>query len=264
MSLPLPEDVGRESLEKIVHAWYSAGAAEEPTSNKAAARKLDSSSTIISRNNKFLVAINVLEKEGKKKVLTSLGEEYAKAIRNGKSSPAIEIIDGLFEYSLTADLVDYVKINSPSEEVIDGKILELAGQEDNSAVSTQTFIEMLCSAGILIEEDGTYSARTKSEIQSEIQTQEETIDQNLSSDGGDNNEESYEIESNSEVEDKGSREPTTINRSVSYSVDIQLNVEPEDSRESVKQTINAITESLEDEELNSDEGDSQKGLGDFS
>ncbi|SHH65547.1 hypothetical protein [Halobaculum gomorrense] len=269
MPEPLPEKVSLESLEQIVFAWYSAGAADEACSNGDAARKLGIDSSIVSRNNKFLLAVDVLTEDGQSKQLTDQGIAYAEAIRSDQSNPAKAIVNGLFDFSVTQDIVDFAAIKNPSEEELIEQVETLTETENKSASSTHAFVDLLIDAQILYKNGEAFSARSEDEIEDHTDTshQNSSIDQgtNGKSDQPDETEQpSPEVDQLNKPQASPSR---GIERSIDYSVNINVEIATGDSEEAIEQTMRAVSDSLSEtdpkRDSESEEDEGQIGLDDF-
>lgn len=270
MAGPLPEKVSLESLEQIVFAWYSAGAADEACSNGDAARKLGIGSSIVSRNNKFLLAVDVLTEDGQSKRLTDQGIAYAEAIRSDQSNPAKAIVNGLFDFSITQDIVDFAAIKDPSEEELIEQVETLTETEKKGAPSAHAFIDLLIDAQILRKNGKEFSVRNEGEVKD--RTDPSHQDPSVGQDTNAELDQSDETEQPSPRSDQPDKPQANlsegINRSIDYSVNISVEIATDDSEEAIEETIRAVSDSLNRTELehdsDSDESDSQIGLDDFN
>ena len=156
---PLPSSSYKE-LIKIIQGYGRIGTEASLTD---VARLTAMHETVISGNNKFLIAIGVV-KGGKKKTITSIGVELATALEHNlpdaiaaKWRAIIEATDFLQK------VVAAVRIRKGMDESsLESHVAYSAGQPKTPGVATgaRTVVDILTAAGVLKEEGGNLIATT--------------------------------------------------------------------------------------------------------
>jgi hypothetical protein len=143
-----------EELAKIIRAY---GHFNEPTDLGAISQASALHSTIVSRNNGFLIGVGVLE-GGQKKALTPLGRQLARALdHNIEEEIAAQWRDVVVSNEFLQKIVSAIRIRSGMEaSSLQSHIAYSAGLNKTSGVmtGTRTVIDMMMLAGVLREIDG--------------------------------------------------------------------------------------------------------------
>lgn len=145
-----------EELARIIRGYHSAGAS---ATNDDVAKVAAISSTIVSRNNKFLKQIGVLQ-GGNSRSLTERGTALAKALEFEMPD---EIASGwrslAEEHEFFQNILSAIRIRSGMEEsALKAHIAYTAGESKSSNVMTGAgaVIDMLRAAGLITPKDGDY------------------------------------------------------------------------------------------------------------
>ena len=152
---PLPCSSYKE-LVKIIQAYGRVGT---EASLADVARLAVMNETTVSGNNQFLVSIGVIQ-GGKKKTITALGSELARALEHEESLPE----EAAGKWRAVVDSNDFlqkviaaVRIRkSMDESSLESHVAYSAGQPRTPAVATgaRTVVDILEAAGLLKEEGG--------------------------------------------------------------------------------------------------------------
>lgn len=208
--------------------WYRADAHEEPKSNSDVAGYTSISESTISRQNKFLTDIGILEKEGQQRKLTDTGLKITKNLAMAQEGPAKREFRTLLEnMELTDQLHSIVEMNGPLEE--EALLKELASitgfdNEGRHKTGLRSLADLYEWAGYFETSDGHYKAVPLEELEEE---------------------ESSEKSEHIEKKDKDSR--TIVKKASTRSdieVSISLEVSTDDSDQDIIDTIKAIRQGL--------------------
>lgn len=221
-----------DEICKIIQAY---GKLARPSSLEDVSQSIKMHTTVISRNNAFLAAAGIIE-GGKLKSATALGQELARAIdydRNDEISTAWREIVKTNEF--LSKMLSAIRIRKSMDiTTFQGHIAYSAGQSKttNTMAGAKAIIDILKSAGLIIEKDGQL-------ISSDIST--ETNEQ-------------IKSEYDKTLQQKGSQEekqtivrinhlPANV-RDVSINVQINIEVKPEELEglgQKVKKLLDEIT-----------------------
>lgn len=156
---PLPGSSYKE-LIKIIQGYRHAGAEAVPSD---VAKAIGIHETIVSRNNRFLVALGIVQ-GGKKKTITPAGTELALALEYGAEEHIIAKWRAIVDSSdFLQKVVAAVRIRKGMDEVsLVTHVAYSAGQPKTPGVITGagTIVEILTVAGVLQEEGGNLVAAT--------------------------------------------------------------------------------------------------------
>lgn len=143
-----------EQLARIIKAY---GSMDRPASPDEVGKSAAMHSTIVSRNNAFLVIINVLER-GQKKQLTERGRALALALDHNRADEIRRLWrDIVSENEFLQKLVTAVKIREGMEtSTLQAHIAYSAGEPRRAEVMTgaAAIVDILKTAGLLAEQDG--------------------------------------------------------------------------------------------------------------
>ncbi len=156
---PLPTSSYKE-LIKIVQAYGKAGTEVVPSD---VARVIGINETIISANNKFLVAVGIVQ-GGRKKTITSIGIDLARALEHDRQDEVSRhwrtIVDAT---EFLQKIVAAVRIRKGMDESsLEAHVAYSAGQPKTPRIiaGAGAVVEMLKVAGMLKEEGGNLVAIT--------------------------------------------------------------------------------------------------------
>ena len=143
-----------EELAKIIRAY---GHFTEPTDLGAISQASALHSTVVSRNNGFLLGVGVLE-GGQKKVLTSLGRQLAHALDHDiEEEIAARWREVILSNEFLQKIISAIRIRRGMEpSSLQSHIAYSAGLNKTSGVmtGTRTVIDVMMLAGVLREIDG--------------------------------------------------------------------------------------------------------------
>lgn len=161
-----------EELTKIIKA-YASGKEGQPQTLDAIAQSTGMDRTVVSRNNGFLMQMELLT-EGNKKTPTaecfSLGRAYALGINEEIQKNWKYLIDNC---EFLTRMFSAIKIrNGMDRTSLCNHILYSAGSTTSSAkVGANTIIEIFKASGIVTEEDGKIIATNISSVQDDAETE---------------------------------------------------------------------------------------------
>lgn len=150
---PLPGSSYRE-LIKIIQGYGTVGADVTPSD---VARVVSVHETIVSKNNKFLVAIGIIQ-GGKKKSITPLGSELSQALHHDIKDEIVSKWRTVVEANdFLQKVVAAVRIRKGMDEsTLESHVAYSAGQPKTPAVATgaAAVVDILRAAEVLTEEGG--------------------------------------------------------------------------------------------------------------
>jgi hypothetical protein len=153
-------------VAKILHAYALCG--DTPASLDTVAAKAAMDKTIVSRNNGFLVSLDLLT-EGKSKTLTADGKRLALAIGNNlEEDAAVEWRRIFLSAPAAKSVVDMLKVQKEVPvAALSGRIAATLGQTASSATTTgvNALVEVLTKAGVIQEQDGKYRLAQPGELE---------------------------------------------------------------------------------------------------
>ena len=142
-----------DELRKIILAYSHI---KGKASNADISNRVAVDPTVVSRNGGFLVEIGVVE-SGQKKEITPQGADLAQAMDHGLEDAIRESwLELLEEAPLFETVLSAIRIRGGMDpNTLKSHIAYTAGQKKNSFVmaGAQTVIDILCVAGLLVEED---------------------------------------------------------------------------------------------------------------
>lgn len=150
---PLPGS-SYDQLVKIISAYANL---KDPSSPSDVSKLIGMHATIVSRNNRFLVAVGVLE-AGKKKLLTAKGRDLALSLEHNIQQDIVRCWrDLVLANEFLSKLISAVRIRKGMElSTLQAHVAYSAGQPRKSQVMTGAgaVVDILTAAGLLQEEDG--------------------------------------------------------------------------------------------------------------
>lgn len=165
--MAVPQMIGLNALTKIIVGYLKAGGQNQGVRGQDVAELADVAQNNVSINNKFLTSIGIIEVEARGSYkLTKAGVQYAQALDWGRLDEARNILaETIKNKPLVERTLSYVDINKPvSRDDLTGKIASIAGvaNEDRFSVGIKGFVDMMISAGLLIEDsEGTITTQPK-------------------------------------------------------------------------------------------------------
>jgi hypothetical protein len=151
-----------EIVAKILHAYALCG--DTPASLDTVAARAAMDKTLVSRNNGFLVSLDLLT-EGKSKTLTPDGKKLALAIGNNlEEDAAVEWRRIFLNAPAAKSVVDMLRVQREiPEAALSGRIASTLGQPGSSSTTTgvNALVEILTKAGVIHEQDGKFKLVTQ-------------------------------------------------------------------------------------------------------
>lgn len=149
-----------EELRKIVHAYANA---KKDASLSDVAGLAGVHSTVVSRNNKFLSEVLIVE-GGQRKTATSLGRKLGRAIEHGvESDEFLAWAEAIQSNEPLSNILTTVRIKGGmSEQDLTKHILYISEQSNSSGNRTgaRCILDVLKRAALLTELDGRFSVAT--------------------------------------------------------------------------------------------------------
>lgn len=166
----IPKRTTGERILEIIQAYYGVGAHTESVSS-AKVDEMLGVSDITGRQTSFLDAINIVEKDGRKRRLTSEGEDIAEALMVDRDGDlAKERLRNLLqEWKFVSEIESFVEMRDEgvTEEQIVDYIQSNAATQDDRGMSS--IIDLLEWSEILTkgESDGNYTTVTNPVMETE-------------------------------------------------------------------------------------------------
>jgi hypothetical protein len=149
-----------EELRKIVHAYANA---KKDASLSDVAGLAGVHSTVVSRNNKFLSEVLIVE-GGQRKTATSLGRKLGRAIEHGvESDEFLAWAEAIQSNEPLSNILTTVRIKGGmSEQDLTKHILYISEQSNssNNRTGARCILDVLKRAALLTERDGSFSVAT--------------------------------------------------------------------------------------------------------
>lgn len=146
---------GYDQLSKILHAYALCG--EKPATLDEVAAKAAMNATIVSRNNGFLVSLNLLT-GGKAKTLTAAGKDLALALGHDlEEDAALAWRRAILDAPAAKPILDMLRVQKTvAVDALPARIAATLGQPDSAATKTgtNTLIEILRHAALIKEAEG--------------------------------------------------------------------------------------------------------------
>lgn len=156
---PLPSSSYKE-LIKIIQGYAQAGTEVVPSD---VARVIGMNETIVSANNKFLVAVGIVH-GGRKKTMTSIGMELARALEHSQADEVSRQWRGIVDATeFLQKVIAAVRIRKGMDESsLEAHVAYSAGQPKTPRIlaGAGAVVEILRVAGFLKEEGGNLLAIT--------------------------------------------------------------------------------------------------------
>jgi hypothetical protein len=146
-----------DELEKAIEAYSKKSG---PASNEDIAQLVGSSPDTVSRSNGFLVSVGILQ-GGRKKEATELGRKLGLALHHNQTGEAAKYWhDAVVNNEFLSEQVTAVRVQKAvKKDDLAPKILYNAKGSKNKFTETgsRTVAEILVKAGLLVEDNGTYT-----------------------------------------------------------------------------------------------------------
>jgi hypothetical protein len=237
-------------VKNIIIGWYRAGADTEPQSNGDVEDFTSISKSTVSRQNKFLTELGILQEDGRKRRLTESGIELAEALAKGDSIKAKEKMRSILdEWALTERFYSIVDMSGPmAEDEMEQELASITGREreGRSATGLSTLVSLYEWAGFFEYDENKeeYRALPKPERPSTEQSEPSQKKESASqTDGSD-----HQSETSS----------TSVERVESdFPIQISVEISGDDDPANVEELIKSIRRGLNASLFIEEEGESE-------
>lgn len=239
--LEIPKRASLDDIKDILKAYYLVGAHTEAVSTK----EVEDTAQLgdkVGRQTKFLLALGLLSREGRKRRLTEDGESIAEALMAGNESLSKSLMrETLNEWKFTDKITGFVRMQEP-QPVEENRLREFISANAGSSDSRgqKALLELLRWANILdAGEDGYVISNSSAE-----EVQQEDLENEQSSEAKEQVSGRKELE---ETDVQGSTESLQLPSSSVKTEGFGLNIEVSgsDDPENVEKVITAVRRALQ-------------------
>lgn len=241
---PIPKRASGEKILDIIRAYYGVGAHHDPVSS-AEVDEMLGTSDITGRQTSFFDAVNIVEKNGQKRKLTSEGEEIAEALMADEDADlAKERLRGLLkDWEFAERIVNFVSMRDEgvSEEQVLEFIQSNAKSQDDRGMGA--IIDLLKWSELLSDDESTGNITT---VSNPVTESANPVTGSESNSGSQNRTTGEDSPANEEEAGKSNldkqKEETTTDR-----IEVSFEFDADDAPSEIEATIRAARRALEED-----------------